>query len=86
MAVVNYLKDIGQYKGAIGKGLISNNGKVLKPFWEVCYTCGFDFRVECFTQEQQASEFVESLDPYNVISFTRIVPKPYQKGYAYREF
>jgi len=88
MAVVKFLdtKDLEQYKGAIKKGLISKNGRILKPFWEVCYRVGYNFHVECFTKEEEAVGFAKSLDEYIFVSFRRVVPVPYKGNYAHKEF
>jgi hypothetical protein len=88
MAVVKFLdtKDLNQYKYAIRKGLVSTTGRILKPFWEVCYRVGYNFHVECFTKEEKAAGFAKSLDEYDFVSFRRVVPAPYKGSYAHKEF
>lgn len=88
MAVVKFLdtKDLNKYKHAIQKKLVSKNGKVLKPFWEVCYTVGYNYHVECFTKEEKAVEFAKSLDGDDFVYFKRVVPAPYKGSYVHKEF
>lgn len=85
MAVVNYLENVELYDKNISD-FVSDTGRVMKPFYRVSYFGSLGYYWEkAFSQEEDAKAFAASLGE-DLCGMDRVVPAPYHKGYAYKEF
>lgn len=83
--VVSYLDNVELYDQDIYK-YVSKTGRVMKPFYRVSYFgAGGYYWERAFGSAKEAKSFAESLGE-DLASMGRVVPAPYQKGYAYKEF